>query len=75
MPNGQFGIRRQGQVDYAFSQNYLRISADDGERVRIALVDPGGRIVNCHTAIDKAEFDAGLAATVYGQICAFSKCL
>lgn len=74
-PDGRFGLPQNNSPasrnDFNFAQNYLRISASDGKRVRMALVDPGGRVITCGRTLSKQEFD-NLNSAAYQQHCSFT---
>lgn len=76
-PDGRFGLpqhaanRPTSRNQFKFAQNYVRISASDGKRVRMALIEPGGRVVTCGRTLTQQQFN-GLNAAAYQQHCSFA---
>ncbi|VDG99276.1 MULTISPECIES: GspH/FimT family pseudopilin [Eikenella] len=73
LPNGSFGtgIKSGSSVPYTYASHYIRISASDGKRVRMALIAPSGRVVSCNTSMTPAVFDR-IQAADYKNFCALS---
>ncbi|WP_238480121.1 GspH/FimT family pseudopilin [Eikenella glucosivorans] len=70
-PNGSFGyaIDNNGNMAYSYTNNYVRISANDGKRVRMALIAPSGRVIPCNSSISPTDF-SNLQAANYKNLCA-----
>ena len=73
LPNGTFGVgvKSGSSVPYAYASNYVRISASDGKRVRMALIAPSGRVVPCNTSMTLTTFNS-IQASDYKNFCALS---
>lgn len=70
LPNGAFGSGVKGSA-YTYAEQYVRISASDGKRVRMALIAPSGRVISCNGSIESAKFQS-LQAADYKNLCALS---
>ncbi|WP_281179398.1 GspH/FimT family pseudopilin [Eikenella longinqua] len=69
-PNGSFGTNNNGgAAAYGYTDSYVRISANDGTRVRMALIAPSGRVITCNASIPSTEF-SNLQASSYKNLCA-----
>lgn len=74
--DGRFSVKTQTAsstaTGFISGQHYLRLSATDGKRVRMALLDPGGRIISCGATMPKSVFDA-LSPSDYKNYCTFDR--
>lgn len=73
LPNGSFGtgVKSGSSVPYTYASHYIRISASDSKRVRMALITPSGRVVSCNTSMTPAVFNS-IQAADYKNFCALS---
>ncbi len=70
-PNGSFGfgVSNGSAVAYSYTNSYVRISANDGQRVRMALIAPSGRVITCNASMTSADFSR-IQSHDYKNLCA-----